>query len=409
MNQATHSKPNILLVDDRPENLLILEEVLGTTDQNLVMAKSGEEALKQVLEKDFAAILLDVQMPGIDGFETAALIRQRRQTTNTPIIFITAESQTNETMFRGYGLGAVDFLFKPIVPDILRTKVKVFANLFTMRQEIETNARRINAINQQLEQEILERSRAQAEVMKLNRFLEEKIRELDLSNKELESFSYSVSHDLRAPLRSIDGFSLMLLEEYTEKLDETEKGYLHRIRAASRRLEQIIDDLLRLSRIMRNDMRIEPIDLSGLVRSISGAFQDASPNRKVELIAAPNVMVMADANLIQLAMENLVDNAWKYTSQKTNAQIEFGVDSRGTELTKQKTLCFIKDNGAGFDMSLSDKLFAPFQRLHPESQFTGTGIGLAIVQRIIHRHGGSIRAEAEVGKGATFYFTLSGT
>ncbi len=408
MNKITQNKPNILLVYDRPENLLILEEILGTTDQNLV-AKSGEEALKQVLETDFAAILLDVQMPGIDGFETAALIRQRRQTTNTPIIFITAESQTNETMLKGYGLGAVDFLFKPIVPDILRTKVKVFANLFTMRQEIETNAQRINAINQQLELEIMERSRAQAEVMKLNRLLEEKIQELALSNKEMEAFSYSVSHDLRAPLRSIDGFSLMLLEEYTEKLDETEKSYLHRIRAASQRLEQIIDDLLHLFRIMRNDMRLEPIDLSGLVRSISGKFQDASPNRKVELIAAPNVMVMADMNLIRLAMENLVDNAWKYTSKKTNARIEFGVDSRGAELANQKTLCFIKDNGAGFDMSLSDKLFTPFQRLHPESQFPGTGIGLAIVQRIIHRHGGDIRAEAEVGKGAIFYFTLSVT
>jgi signal transduction histidine kinase len=198
----------------------------------------------------------------------------------------------------------------------------------------------------------------------------------------------------------------MLLEESPEKLDETERDYLHRIRAASRRMEQIIDDLLHLSRIMRNDMRLEQIDLSGLVRSISGKFQDASPNRKVELIAAPNVMVLADANLIQLAMENLVDNTWKYTSKKTNARIEFGVDSRGTELANQKTLCFIKDNGAGFDMSLSDKLFAPFQRLHPESQFPGTGIGLAIVQRVIHRHGGNIRAEAEVGKGAIFYFTL---
>ena len=239
--------------------------VLGTTDQNLVMAKSGEEALKQVLEKDFAAILLDVQMPGIDGFETTALIRQRRQTANTPIIFITAESQTNETMFKGYGLGAVDFLFKPIVPDILRTKIKVFANLFTMRQEIETNAQLINAINQQLEQEMLVRSQAQAEVMKLNRFLEEKIWELDLSNKELEAFSYSVSHDLRAPLRSIDGFSLMLLEEYTEKLDETEKGYLHRIRAASQRLEQIIDDLLRLSRIMSCLLYTSPSPRDGLL------------------------------------------------------------------------------------------------------------------------------------------------
>ena len=191
MNQATHNKPNILLVDDRPENLLILEELLGATDQNLVMAKSGEEALKQVLEKDFAAILLDVQMPGIDGFETTALIRQRRQTANTPIIFITAESQTNETMFKGYGLGAVDFLFKPIVPDILRTKIKVFANLFTMRQEIETNAQLINAINQQLEQEMLVRSQAQAEVMKLNRFLEEKIQELALSNKEMDCLLYT--------------------------------------------------------------------------------------------------------------------------------------------------------------------------------------------------------------------------
>jgi two-component system sensor histidine kinase/response regulator len=406
MNPITQDKPNILLVDDRPENLTVLGELLGTADHHLVFARSGEEALKQILNKDFAAILLDVQMPGIDGFETAELIRQRRQTANTPIIFITAASQTSETMLRGYSLGAVDFLFKPIIPEILKAKTKVFVNLFTMRQEIENNVRRIESINQLLKQEITERTQAQTEVVKLNRVLEDKIQELALSNRELESFSYSVSHDLRAPLRSMDGFSLMLLEEYSENLNETAKGYLVRIREASQRMSEIIDDLLRLSRIIRSDLRLEPVDLSLLIQNISDTCRKASPNRNVEMIIAPQVTVLADANLIQIALENMIGNAWKYTQKAADSRIEFGVDHQKTDRTSGEITCFIQDNGVGFDMALADKLFTPFQRLHPQSEFSGTGIGLAIVHRVIAKHGGRIWAEAKAGEGATFYFTV---
>ena len=406
MTPITQDTPRILLVDDRPENLLILEELLGTVDHHLVFAISGEEALKQILDNDFAAILLDVQMPGINGFETAELIRQRRQTANTPIIFITAGPQTSETMLRGYSLGAVDFLFKPIIPEILKAKTNVFVNLFTMRQEIENNVRRIETINDKLKQEITERTLAQSKVSKLNLCLEDKIQELALSNKELEAFSYSVSHDLRAPLRSMDGFSLMLQEDYSEKLDEAAKGYLLRIREASLRMNQIIDDLLRLSRIIRSDLRLEPIDLSLLIQSISDTCRNASPNRNVELIIAPHVRVMADMNLIQLALENLIGNAWKFTQKAADSRIEFGVDIQETDRTSGEITCFIKDNGVGFDMTLADKLFTPFQRLHPQSEFSGTGIGLAIVHRIIAKHGGRIWAEAQVGGGAIFYFVL---
>jgi len=225
---------------------------------------------------------------------------------------------------------------------------------------------------------------------------------LEASNRELESFSYSVSHDLRSPLRSIDGFSMVLLEDYGPKLDDEGRDYLRRVRQASQRMGDLIDDLLMLSRVARLGFKLEKISLSDLVEDIMEDLRQQAPMRKVEAIIQADVDARGDSNLIRIALENLLSNAWKYTSKNAVAKIEFGVKIQDG----QKVYC-ICDNGVGFNMKYSDKLFGAFERLHRTDEFEGTGIGLATVQRIIQRHGGTIWAEAEIGKGAAFYFTMS--
>jgi len=225
----------------------------------------------------------------------------------------------------------------------------------------------------------------------------------EAANKELEAFSYSVSHDLRAPLRSIDGFSQALLEDYQDTLDDTAKSYLDRVRKATQHMGHLIDDMLKLSRVTRSAFYHESVDLSTMVRAIFEKLQQNSPDRTVDVIIREGVFINGDPYLLQIALENLVNNAWKFTSREARPQFEFG-----TTVKEGKTACFIRDNGVGFDMAYVDKLFGAFQRLHTTFEFPGTGIGLATIQRIINRHGGQVWAEAEVGKGATFYFTLPG-
>jgi signal transduction histidine kinase len=225
--------------------------------------------------------------------------------------------------------------------------------------------------------------------------------ELDASNKELEAFCYSVSHDLRAPLRSIDGFSKALEDDYTEKLDSQGKDYFKRIRMASRHMSQLINDLLNLSRITRSNLKFETVNLSAMVEKIITDIRDLHPERTVDVIIPEEVKAEGDESLLLIALDNLLNNAWKFTKNTLHARIEFGVNHHDG-----KDVYFIRDNGAGFEMEYVKKLFAAFQRLHDKSEFEGTGIGLATVQRIINRHGGCIWAEGEVEHGATFYFTL---
>jgi PAS domain S-box-containing protein len=249
--------------------------------------------------------------------------------------------------------------------------------------------------------DITDIKRAEEEIMALNESLGAKAAELAASNKELEAFSYSVSHDLRAPLRNIDGFSQALLEDYASQLDGKGKDFLKRVRAATQRMGRLIDDLLSLSVTMRKEMRREKVDLSELAVGITRELKERQPKRQVEVMIQQGALVSGDPRLLEEMLANLLRNAWKFTSKCPTARIEFGHAEKNGE-----KLFFVKDNGAGFDMKYADKLFIPFQRLHSLSEFSGNGIGLAIVKRIIDRHGGSVWAEGETDKGAIFYFKL---
>jgi light-regulated signal transduction histidine kinase (bacteriophytochrome) len=252
-------------------------------------------------------------------------------------------------------------------------------------------------------EDITDKRSTERRIQKLNRDLHERAAALSAANKELEAFSYSVSHDLRAPLRSIDGFSQALIEDYQERIDERGKDYLRRVRSAAQRMAQLIDDMLNLSRVSRNEMAMRETDLSALAEDIAGKLRKQHPGRQVEFAIEPGISAWGDEPLLRIALENLLDNAWKYTSKHPAARIEFGARN-----VDRERVCFVKDDGAGFDMKYAQKLFGAFQRMHTTEEFPGTGVGLATVQRIIRRHGGRIWAESQVEKGAAFYFTLPG-
>ena len=236
----------------------------------------------------------------------------------------------------------------------------------------------------------------------LEQRVKERTTQLEAVNKELEAFSYSVSHDLRAPLRAIDGFSQAVIEDYDDKLDDTGRDYLNRVRAASQRMSGLIDDMLQLSRLTRGDMVMEDVDLSAMAREIADELAATEPARWVEFVIAPSLHAHGDARLLRAVMQNLLDNAWKYTGKHPTARIEFGSET----LKDGRTAYFVRDDGAGFDMAYAGKLFQPFQRLHAITEFPGNGIGLATIQRIIRRHGGEVWAEGAPEHGAVFRFTL---
>lgn len=382
--------PNILLVDDNPVNLTALETVLAGPGQNVVLARSGREALKQVLQHEFAVIILDVNMPEMDGFETASLIRQRPRCEHTPIIFVTAYSTSDLDRATGYRLGGVDYLFRPIVTDVLRSKVSVFVQLFQARRQVEQQAEQMASLNWELESRL-------AEVQRLNR-------ELADANQELEAFTYSVSHDLRAPANQIIGFVDLLKTDCKDQLDERGREYVDWIRDGAGRLVNLIDDLLGLSKISLAQVHGSSVDITKMARDVVSDLKRSDPDRQVDVSVSKGMTAKGDSGLLRVALENLLGNAWKFSANNEEARIEVGTmkDTNGSG-----TVYFVRDNGAGFDSRYADKLFTPFQRLHTTAEFEGTGIGLATVQRIVRKHGGRIWAEGVPEEGATFFFTLA--
>jgi two-component system, sensor histidine kinase and response regulator len=396
------AKANILIVDDRRSNLMALEAVLEPLNENVVLATSGREALRHILKAEFAVILMDVQMPDMDGLETAALIRERSNSRYIPIIFITAINTDEQFVYQGYSVGAVDYITKPFNSSMLVSKVSVFVELHKKEKQLKEQTRRLHEAeleSMRLKQREREIEFEQEKIRAVNRLLEERVQE---RTAELEAFCYSVSHDLRAPLRSMHGYSSTLERDYADTFPEEVRASLERIRVAAKKMDELISALLSLSRITRSELRLSVVDLSHLSRSIIEEFQSTEGERTVELDIHDMMLANGDPALLRSLLFNLISNAWKFTAKREDARVEVGsfIDANG------QTVFFVKDNGVGFNPKYSHKLFQPFERLHGADTYPGNGIGLATVLRIVRKHGGNVWAEGDVDKGAQFYFTL---
>jgi signal transduction histidine kinase len=353
--------PRILWCDDNADMREYVRRLLAEHYEVLAVA-DGFAALAAAQNAPPDLVLTDIMMPGLDGLGLLRELRTDPRTRTIPVILLSARAGGESTV-EGLEAGADDYLTKPFSAPELLARVRTHLDLAHLRHNW--------------------------------------AKELERANQELESFSYSVSHDLRAPLRAIDGFSKVVLDEYGEKLDEHARQCLRRVRTGAEKMSLLINDLLNLSRVSRSTLRIEPVNLTSLARSVEFDLRQRDPARKIEIDIADGLSVRGDRRLLSIACLNLLENAWKYTANRPEARVVFGQENQAGE-----EVFFVRDNGAGFDMAYTDKLFGPFQRLHRDTEFEGTGIGLATVQRVISRHRGRIWAEGAVNQGATFFFTL---
>ena len=533
---------NILMVDDTPENLVALEAVLADLGQNIVKARSGEEALRLLLKQDFAVILLDVNMPGLNGFETAEMIRSRKSSEHTPIIFVSAISTSDTHLFKGYSLGAVDYIFTPVIPEVLRSKVAVFVELLKKTEQAKRQAEQLRQIEDQehqrkldeaarrielqtkqnrfftlsvdlmaiagtdgflkeinpawsrvlgypdaqlkrvpfwewipeeerdemqhriaqasLEQspanfetrflcqngqhrwlfwtiapygaehllyifarDMTERKKAEQEIRKLNRDLASRADELQRTNAELEAevatrkraeealqesnsaleaFSYSVSHDLRAPLRAMQGFARVLLEDYGESLDELGKDCANRIVNASERMDALIQDLLIYSRFGHTELQLTNVDLNELLKEVSQHIEPEVQQRKGRLVIhSPLPVVRAHLMTLRQVLINLVTNGLKFVDEGVLPQVEIRADRKGSD-----AILSIRDNGIGINSEDQTRIFRVFERLNTAEAYPGTGLGLAIVRKGVERMGGQVGVDSAPGEGSCFWIRL---
>jgi two-component system, NtrC family, sensor kinase len=380
----------ILAVDDSVTYLNELAAALRSEGYDVALARSGEQALELLAVEAVDCVLLDLVMPGLGGHETCRRIKAAPIVRDIPLIMLTA-LEDRAAMLEGLGAGADDFIPKSSEFSVLKARVRAQIR----RKQFEDE-------NRQIREQLLRKEFEATEARAARELAEERARhseELELKNKELEAFSYSVSHDLRSPLRAIDGFSQALLEEFGDRLDDVGRDYLRRVLVSTVRMGNMIDDLLALARASLGELVKQPLDLSAIANSVGGQLRDRYPERTVELRVAPSLTLDGDPGLIRNVLENLLGNAWKYTVAREVALVEVGVQT-----IDGRPVFFVRDNGIGFDQRDSDAMFRPFQRLRSATGIEGSGIGLATVHRIITRHGGRVWAEGERDRGATIYF-----
>lgn len=404
----------ILIVDDRENNLLSMESILWQDGYNIVRANSGREALKILLKDyDFTLILMDVEMPELNGFETATMIYQREKLKHIPIIFITAHSYGDENLFKGYRAGAVDYIYKPIQPELLRVKVFVFVELYKKNHQLMAQEQKLSSINRSLELEIKDRIASEEKVKELNKQLLQNISQLESTNRELDRFAYMASHDLQEPLRKIRIFSERIAETYSSVIGEEGKLYIDKMQSACIRMQNLIDDILAFSKIT---VAKDSLVLSNINNLVSEVLQDMDQeikdkNARVIIDKLPELQV--NQGLIKSLFQNLISNSLKYSRKETPPVIKITANGSSAAVSDEDSPAFkkywriyVKDNGIGFEQQYADQVFTMFKRLHAGPEYKGTGIGLAICKKIVEEHHGYISAKSAVDEGTTFTISL---
>lgn len=403
----------ILLVDDREDNLLSIETILEPAGYTFVKANSGREALKVLLnEFDFALILMDVKMPNLNGFETAALIYQREKLRHIPIIFITANNYGDENVFKGYMTGAVDYIYKPINPDLLRAKVAVFIDLYKKNHRLLAQEQKLVAINKNLEMEIRERKSSEEKVKELNHKLLENIERLESANRDLDRFAFMASHDLQEPLRKMLMFSDRLSHKYKQVLDEEGRMFISRIQNAGERMQALIKDILLFSKTSIEKPVFIESNLNEILTDVLGEMENLITDKKarIEIVDLPTLQV--NPVLIRPLFHNLISNALKYSKKDVEPVVkiysEYSSSPDASTNGQKNKYCriYVEDNGIGFEQKYSEQIFGMFKRLHLNSEFEGTGIGLALCKKIVEEHNGFITARSKVDVGSIFIISL---
>lgn len=404
-------KIKILLVDDKENNLLSMESIFERDGYQLTRANSGKEALKILLkEHDFTLILMDVEMPDINGFEAATMIYQRDKLQHIPIIFITAHSYGDENIFKGYKAGAVDYIYKPIQSELLRAKVAVFVDLYRKNHQLMMQEQKLKAINKSLEIEVKDRIASEEKVIELNKQLLKNIEQLESTNKELDQFAFIASHDLQEPLRKIRTFSNRVVTKYRDQLDEEGKLYMDKMQAACERMQNLINDILAFSKIAISKESLVLTDLNAVIDEVLADMDMQVHEKNAQITVHKLPMLHVYPNLMKPLFQNLLNNSLKYSQKEIQPVIEISgkIESMTEGKKGGKKFCRIqiKDNGVGFEQQYAEQIFTMFKRLHGNSEYAGTGIGLAICKKIVEEHHGYISAKSAVNQGATFTITL---
>ncbi len=403
----------ILLVDDREDNLLSIESILSPAGYTFIKALSGREALKILLhEHDFALILMDVKMPNLNGYETASLIYQREKLKHIPIIFITANNYGEEHVFKGYKSGAVDYIYKPINPDLLRAKVAVFIDLYTKNRMLQAQEQKLVAINKSLELEVHERKVSEQKVKELNGQLLENIERLESANRDLDRFAFMASHDLQEPLRKMLMFSDRLHFKYKNVLDDEGRVLIGKLQHAGERMQALIKDILLFSKTSLEKPIFVDCELNTIISEVLSDMETVIASKKAQIEIGNLPRLSVNPGLMRPLFHNLLSNAIKYSKKNIEPVVKIYAESSVSHGAVEKDIknkycrIYIEDNGIGFEQKYSEQIFGMFKRLHLHSEFEGTGIGLALCKKIVEEHNGFITARSKVGEGSVFIISL---